>query len=98
MVATVVVAGLLSVGAVVDHELKTREMQKWYRAAWFCTNRGLHCDAPKPSDIEAAWQKRELGYWSALGAILLLGGTTYVLVRRRGPEERRPPAGTDDPR
>jgi hypothetical protein len=88
LVATVVVAALISVAAVVDHELKSREMQKWYKEAWFCNNRGLYCDSPKPDDIEAAWRKRELGYWSGLAAIVLLGGTTYVLVRRRAPQHR----------
>ena len=58
--------------AVLDHTHKHDRRATATRDAWFCRNRGTHCGGADPAAIEAAWNRRERGYFVAVGVLGLV--------------------------
>jgi hypothetical protein len=58
---------LLGAAALADHTWKTHRMRQADVQTWYCANRGIRCDEPQTTDIEASWQQRELLYRGGFG-------------------------------
>ena len=83
--ACVVLAGAVVGIGVLDHHLKQGRMDRAERSEWYCTHLHQRCGGPSSARIEHRWNRRELGYEIALGALVAAGlvlGVT-ALARRR---------------
>ena len=70
----------IAAAAVADREHKAHRLNRASRDAWFCTHKGTRCDRTKPQAIEAAWNRRELGY--VVVEVALVAGLGVLLARR----------------
>jgi hypothetical protein len=79
--------------AYVDHRDKAARLKRAHVALWFCQHHGTRCGSTSPSSIEAAWNRRELGYGVAV--VLLAGGGILSLRRPAAhrSEGSAPPSG-----
>jgi hypothetical protein len=74
-IACLAAAGLIGVGAIVDHRHKQGRINRAEVAEWYCTNRGTRCGGPSSARIEKHWNQRQWGYEIAVAA---LGGVAIV--------------------
>lgn len=53
--------------------------------SWYCANRGIRCDEPQTTDIEASWQRREVFYRAGFGgaAFTALAAAVVLAASRR---------------
>ena len=78
-----VLAGLIGVGAIVDHREKTVRSNRAELAEWFCTHRGTRCGGASSAAMERAWNRREVGYEASIGLLGVMGAASLVLAGRR---------------
>jgi hypothetical protein len=60
--ACLVVAGLIGVAAIFDHEAKQRRIDRAQVDAYYCRTQGVRCGGASWHRIEDRWQARQLAY------------------------------------
>jgi hypothetical protein len=83
--AAAVCALLVGAAALADHAWKNHRMRNADVQTWYCANRGIRCDQPQTTDIEASWQRRELVYRTGFGvaAYTALAAAAVLAASRR---------------
>jgi len=55
-------AGLIGVGAIIDHRNKQARIDRAELSEWYCQHDGTHCGGPSSDKIEQHWNERQGGY------------------------------------
>jgi hypothetical protein len=76
-------AVVLAITAVVDHSWKQRRINHAEVAEWYCAHEGTRCGGPSSERIEAAWNRRQLGYEIGASSFGALGVAVAVARLRR---------------
>jgi hypothetical protein len=73
----------IGIGAIVDHSVKQRRIDRAQVSDYFCTHYGVRCGGPSWHRIERSWNRRQVVYEVAVGtfAALGLGLAGYRLTR-----------------
>ena len=69
-------AGLIGVGAIVDHRIKQTRIDRADVSRWYCEHDGTQCGGPSPDKIEEHWNERQGGY-----EVAVAGLAGFALVR-----------------
>jgi hypothetical protein len=77
---SLLVAALIGVAAVVDHELKQRRINSAEVDDYYCRTQGIRCSGSSWHEIEDRWQTRQIAYEVAV--ICIGGAGTARLVYR----------------
>ncbi len=83
-IACYVLAGLIGVVAIADHQNKQQRANRAELAEWFCAHQGTRCGGPSSERIEAHWNVRQWGYEIAVTGLagLAVVRFAYRLARR----------------
>lgn len=81
--ASLALAVMLGVVAMVDHRQKTVRMNRAEAAEWYCTHVRTRCGGPSSDGIERRWNRREIGYEAAFALLGAFGAASVVASRRR---------------
>lgn len=82
--ASLTLALLLAVSAVLAHRAKTARSNRAELAEWYCTNRGTACGGASSAGIERQWNGRETRYEVAFAVLGAVGVASLAGSRRRG--------------
>src|SRR3954470_1373265 len=55
-------AGLIGVGAIVDHRVKQGRMNRAELSEWYCTHQNTRCGGSSSAGIERDWNERQVAY------------------------------------
>jgi len=81
--ASLVLALVVGLAAVVDHHLKTTRIDRIELADWYCSHRGTRCGQPAWEPIERRWNERQLGYEIAVTLLVAFGAVILARSIRR---------------
>lgn len=68
-IACLALAGLIAAAAIVDHEWKSRRINRAELATWYCEHESIYCGGASPVAMERHWNERQLAYEAAVIAL-----------------------------